>query len=131
MFRSGTPHLGADAAEAEELGIGDPIPAGRWVRGGVVQVAVGVGGLEIDISFEVVARDGNGEFQEGERGIRYGPGELEVGVKGVSKIDELSKLLMGVRGRAKTVIDVTEKEVGDSASVAAEEGLFHVPYKEA
>eukprot|EP00061_Rhincodon_typus_P002021 g16397.t1 len=41
------------------------------------------------------------------------------------------KLLMGARGGADAVIDVAEEEVGDGARVAAEEGLFHVPYKEA
>eukprot|EP00061_Rhincodon_typus_P008104 g30431.t1 len=41
-----------------------------------------------------VPRDGDGKVQEGEGGIRDGPGEFEVGVKGVGKVDELSKLLM-------------------------------------
>eukprot|EP00061_Rhincodon_typus_P008024 g30260.t1 len=67
--------------------------AGRWVRGGVVQVSVGVGGLEIDV-VEVVTRDEDGKVQEGEGGIGDGSGEFEVGVKGVSKVDELSKLLV-------------------------------------
>eukprot|EP00061_Rhincodon_typus_P008243 g30687.t1 len=74
--------LGADAAEAEELGIGDHILSGRWVRGGIVQVAVGVAGLEIDVSFRVFTRDGDREVQEGEGVIRDDPGEFEAGVKG-------------------------------------------------
>eukprot|EP00061_Rhincodon_typus_P004354 g22374.t1 len=87
---------------------------------GRFEVAVGVSGLEIDISFKVDTRDGNREVQEGERGIRDGPGELDVGVEGVSKVDELFKLLVRAQGGADTVIDVAEEEVGDSASVAAE-----------
>eukprot|EP00061_Rhincodon_typus_P002766 g18405.t1 len=63
--------------------------------------------------------------------IRDGSGELPVGVEGVSKVDELFELLMGTRGIADTVIDIMEKEVGNGASVAAEQGLFHVSYKEA
>eukprot|EP00061_Rhincodon_typus_P009526 g33099.t1 len=59
------PILGADA---EELGVGDHILAGRWVRGGLVQVGMGVGGLEIDVSLKAVTRDD--------------PGELEIVVKG-------------------------------------------------
>eukprot|EP00061_Rhincodon_typus_P003877 g21198.t1 len=92
---------------------------------------MGVGGLEIDISFQVLTRDGDREGQEGGRGIRDGPGEIKVGVKGVSKVDELFELLVGAQGGTDTVIDVTEEEVGDGASVASEEGLFHVTYKEA
>eukprot|EP00061_Rhincodon_typus_P018218 g47307.t1 len=122
--------LGADAAEAEELGIGDCILAGGWVRGGIAQLAVGVGWLEIDVGVEVVTRDGNGEVQEGEGGIGDGPGELKVGLKGVCKVDELFKLLMGARGSTDTVIDVAEEEVGDRAGVAAEKGLFHISYEE-
>eukprot|EP00061_Rhincodon_typus_P011016 g35714.t1 len=41
------------------------------------------------------------------------------------------KLLVGVQGSADTVINVVEEEVGFRASVAAEEGLFHVSYEEA
>eukprot|EP00061_Rhincodon_typus_P006063 g26297.t1 len=67
------PILGADVAEAEELGVGDRLLAGRWVRGGVVRVAVEVNELEIDVGFEAVTRDGDREVQEGERGIRDGP----------------------------------------------------------
>eukprot|EP00061_Rhincodon_typus_P010708 g35211.t1 len=101
---------GADAVEVEELGLGDHIFAGKWVRGGVVQVAVGVGGLEIDVGVEAVTRDGNREVQEGDRGIRVGLGELEVGVKGVSKVDELFKLPVGAQGSADTVINLAEEE---------------------
>eukprot|EP00061_Rhincodon_typus_P001272 g14265.t1 len=60
---------GACAAEVKELGIGDRIFAGRWVRGGAFYVAVGVGRLEMDIGFQVVSRD----VQEGESGIIDGP----------------------------------------------------------
>eukprot|EP00061_Rhincodon_typus_P013956 g40669.t1 len=80
------------------------------MRGGVAQVGIGIGGLEIDVSVEAVTRDGDGEAQEGERSIRDGPGEVEVGVKDVSKVDELFKLLMGARGGADTIIDVAEEE---------------------
>eukprot|EP00061_Rhincodon_typus_P007221 g28702.t1 len=52
-----------------------------------------------------VTRFGDGEVKDGEEGIRDGPGELKVGVKGVSKVDELFKLLMGTRGSIDTVID--------------------------
>eukprot|EP00061_Rhincodon_typus_P011185 g36020.t1 len=57
-----------------------------------------------------VTRDGDGEVQ-GEGDIRDGPGEFEVGVRGVSKVDELFNLLMGARGSANTVINVAEEEV--------------------
>eukprot|EP00061_Rhincodon_typus_P001178 g13955.t1 len=58
-------------------------------------------------------------------GNRDGDREVKVGVEDVSKVDELFKLLVGARGCADTVINITEEEVGDGASVAAEEGLFH------
>eukprot|EP00061_Rhincodon_typus_P006981 g28189.t1 len=67
------------------------------------------------------------EVQEGEGGIGDGPDELEVGVKGVTKVNELSKLLVGSRGSIDTAIDVAEEEM-DSASVSAEKGLFHCTY---
>eukprot|EP00061_Rhincodon_typus_P003608 g20509.t1 len=92
---------------------------------------MGVGGLEIDIGFVAVTRDGDREVQEREGGIGESPGEFEVVVTGVSKVDELFELLVGAGGGADTVIVITEEEVGDGASVAAEEGLFHVSYKEA
>eukprot|EP00061_Rhincodon_typus_P009248 g32600.t1 len=76
-----------------------------------------------------VTRDGDGEVQEGVGVIRDGSGEFEVGVEGVSKIDELFKLLVGAGGSIDTVIEVMVEEVGNQASVAAEEGLFHVSYK--
>ena len=41
--------LRADAAETEELREGDRVLAGSWVRRGIVQVAVGVGGFVINI----------------------------------------------------------------------------------
>eukprot|EP00061_Rhincodon_typus_P013303 g39596.t1 len=72
---------------------------------------MGVGGFEIDVGVEAVTRDGDGEVQEGEGGIGDGPGEFEVGVKGVSKVDELFKLFVGARGSANAVIDVAEEEV--------------------
>eukprot|EP00061_Rhincodon_typus_P006271 g26737.t1 len=84
---------------------------GRWVRRGVAQVAVGVGGLEIDVSFEAVNRIGDGELQEGEGCMGDGPGEFEVGVKRFSKIDELFNLLIVARGSTDTVIDVMEEEM--------------------
>eukprot|EP00061_Rhincodon_typus_P006221 g26623.t1 len=56
---------------------------------------------------------------------------LGLGVKAIGKVDELFKLLVGARGSANTVINVAEEEVGDRATVAVEEGLFHVPYEEA
>eukprot|EP00061_Rhincodon_typus_P017549 g46285.t1 len=65
----------------DEFGVRDRILAGRWVRGGVVRVAVGVGGLEINVGVEVFTTDGDREVQEGEGDIRDGPGEFEVGVK--------------------------------------------------
>eukprot|EP00061_Rhincodon_typus_P018476 g47656.t1 len=74
---------------------------------------------------------GNEEVQEEGGGVRNGPGEFEVRVKDVVEVDELFKLLVGARGGADTVINVAEEEVGDGASVALEEGLFHVSYKEA
>eukprot|EP00061_Rhincodon_typus_P013296 g39585.t1 len=112
----------------EELGVKDRILAEGWVRGGVVKVALRVGGSEIGVGIEMVARDGRGAVQEGEGGIVDGPGEFEVRVKGVGKVDELFKLI-GARGSADTVISVAEEEVRDDASVTAEEGLFHISYK--
>eukprot|EP00061_Rhincodon_typus_P000200 g10884.t1 len=85
----------------------------------------------MEIGFQAVARDGNREIQEGERGIRDGPDELQVGVEGVGEVDELVELLVGAQCGTDTVIDVMEEEVGLRASVATEEGLFHVTYKEA
>eukprot|EP00061_Rhincodon_typus_P019188 g9757.t1 len=82
----------------------------------------------MDVGFQVVARDGNKEVQEGERGIRDGPGELKLGVEGFGEVDELFDLLVGARGGVNTVINVTEEEVVFRASVATEEGLFHVTY---
>eukprot|EP00061_Rhincodon_typus_P006117 g26416.t1 len=58
--------VGADVAVAEELGVGDHILAGGWVRGGVVLVAVGVNGFEIDVGVEAVTRDGDRDVPEGE-----------------------------------------------------------------
>eukprot|EP00061_Rhincodon_typus_P002783 g18448.t1 len=52
-------------------------------------------------------------------------------MKGVSKVDELFKLLVGTRGSADTILSVAEQEVGDSASGTAEKGLFHISYEEA
>eukprot|EP00061_Rhincodon_typus_P001598 g15243.t1 len=66
-----------------------------------------------------------------EREVLEISGELKVGVEGVNEVDELLKLLVRARGSADTVIDVTEEEVGFRASVASEEGLFHVSYEEA
>eukprot|EP00061_Rhincodon_typus_P007346 g28954.t1 len=59
-----------------------------------------------------VTRDGDGEVQEGEGIIRDGPGEFEVGLKGVRKFDELFKLLVAARGSVNTVIGVAEEEMG-------------------
>eukprot|EP00061_Rhincodon_typus_P018413 g47579.t1 len=74
-------NLGANLAEAEpeELGVRDRILGGGWARGGAVKVAMGVGGFEIDVGAEMVTRYGDREVQEGEGGIRDGPGEFEVG----------------------------------------------------
>eukprot|EP00061_Rhincodon_typus_P011297 g36207.t1 len=72
---------------------------------------MGVGEFEIDVGAEVVTRDGDREVQEGEGGIRDGPGEFEVGVEGVGKVDELFKLLMGAQGSTGTVINVAEEEM--------------------
>eukprot|EP00061_Rhincodon_typus_P005979 g26134.t1 len=52
------------------------------------------------------------EVQEGEESIGNGPGEFEVGVKCVRKVDELFELLVGARGGADTVIDIAEEEGG-------------------
>eukprot|EP00061_Rhincodon_typus_P016058 g44074.t1 len=67
-------------------------------------------GVGAAVSAETAIRYGDREFQEGEGGIRDGLGEFEVGVKGLSKVDELFKLLMGARGSVGTVIDVAEEE---------------------
>eukprot|EP00061_Rhincodon_typus_P005911 g25997.t1 len=72
------------------------------------------------LCFEAVTRDEDGEVQEGEGGIGDGPGAFEVGLTGVSKVNELFKLLVGARGGVNTVINVAE-----------EEGLFHISYEEA
>eukprot|EP00061_Rhincodon_typus_P007869 g29977.t1 len=61
-------------------------------------------------AMHVVTKGGDREVQEGERGIRDGPGEPEVEAKGVSKVDELFKLIMGAQGSADTAIDVAEEE---------------------
>eukprot|EP00061_Rhincodon_typus_P018010 g46988.t1 len=100
--------LGADAVEAEELGLRDLILTGRWVRGFVVKIAMGVSGFEIDVGVEMVTRDGDGDVQEEEGGIGDGPGEFVVGVKGA---DELFKLLLGAQGSANTVINIAEEEM--------------------
>eukprot|EP00061_Rhincodon_typus_P006772 g27761.t1 len=55
-----------------------------------------------------VTKDGDREGQEREGGVRRGLGEFQVGVKGVSKVNELFKLLMGAE--ADTVIKVEEEE---------------------
>eukprot|EP00061_Rhincodon_typus_P017634 g46410.t1 len=52
---------------------GRGVGAGAWVRAGVVQVAVGISGLENGVGVEVVTRDGDGEGQEGDGGIGDGP----------------------------------------------------------
>ncbi|GCC28386.1 hypothetical protein chiPu_0006816 [Chiloscyllium punctatum] len=65
------------------------------------------------------------EVQEGEGGFGVGPGDLEVRVEGV---DELFNLRVGARGGTDTVIDVVA-EMGDGASVFAEEELFRVSTK--
>eukprot|EP00061_Rhincodon_typus_P007816 g29880.t1 len=70
-----------------------------------------VGGFEIDVGVEAVTRDGDGEVQEVEGGIRDGPSEFVVGVK----VDELFMLLMGARGSADTVINVAKEEMRDGA----------------
>eukprot|EP00061_Rhincodon_typus_P002957 g18911.t1 len=86
----------------------------------------------MDVTVVAVTRHEDREVQEREGGIRDGLGEFEVDVKGVSKVDELFKLLMVARGSADSVIDVAEEELmGDNVSVAAEEGLFHISYEEA
>eukprot|EP00061_Rhincodon_typus_P012536 g38325.t1 len=108
---------GADVVEVEEFGVWDRIFVRAWVRGGVVKVSMGVGGFEVNVDAESVAGDG--------------PGEFEVGVKGVGEVDELFELLMGVRGSTDAVINIAEEEVTDGASVTVEEGLFYVSYREA
>eukprot|EP00061_Rhincodon_typus_P015416 g43074.t1 len=100
--------VGGYVAELDELEVRDHILAGDRVRGGVAQVAMGVGGFEIDIRVELVTGDGEG-------GIGDGPGEFEVGVNGVSKVDELFKLVMEARGRA------------DSYQCHGGKGRFFVP----
>eukprot|EP00061_Rhincodon_typus_P008041 g30297.t1 len=57
-----------------------------------------------------IVGDGDGEVQEVGRGNGDGPGEFEVGVKGVDKVDELFKLLMRAQGNADIVINVVEEE---------------------
>eukprot|EP00061_Rhincodon_typus_P007954 g30140.t1 len=122
--------LGSDAVVAE-LGVWDHIFAGGRVIGGVVEVAVGVDGFETDIGANSVGGDGDGEVQEGEGGVRDGPGEFEVRVKGVGEVDELFELFVGARSSTNTVINVVEEEVRAGANVTAEEGLFHVSHEEA
>eukprot|EP00061_Rhincodon_typus_P006752 g27732.t1 len=58
----------------------------------------------------MVIRDGDREAQEVGGGIGNGPGEFEVGVKGVSKADELFKLLVGAQGSTGAVINVAKEE---------------------
>eukprot|EP00061_Rhincodon_typus_P007078 g28383.t1 len=92
---------------------------------------MGISVFEIDIGVEVVTRDGDRGVQEGEGGIGDGPGEFEVGARGVSKVDELFKLLMGAQGSADTIINVMEDKMRDGAGVPVEKGLFQISYEEA
>eukprot|EP00061_Rhincodon_typus_P006067 g26306.t1 len=81
-----------------------------------VEVEVDVDELGEWIAFlQEVARDGDGEDQEGEGGVRDGPGEFEVGMKDVGEVDELFVLLVGARGSTDTVINVAEEEMRDGA----------------
>eukprot|EP00061_Rhincodon_typus_P015067 g42536.t1 len=74
---------------------------------------------------------GDKEVQEREGGIRDGPGEFEVGVKGASKVDEMFKLLLGldVHGEDEVleagelkVLEAVE-DVGTILNVAGVPGL--------
>ncbi|GCC35379.1 hypothetical protein chiPu_0013862 [Chiloscyllium punctatum] len=77
----------------------------------------------------LVAGEGDAEVQEGEEGDQDGPGEFEVKMNGVGEVDKLFNLLIGAQGSTNTVFDVGK--IGDGASVAVEDGLFHVPDEEA
>eukprot|EP00061_Rhincodon_typus_P017654 g46443.t1 len=73
----------------------------KGVGGGVKMVGVGA---------EIVTGDGDREIQKGVGGVRDDQHNFEVGVKGVSKVDEVFKLLMGARSSTDTVIHVAEEE---------------------
>eukprot|EP00061_Rhincodon_typus_P019025 g48458.t1 len=83
----------------------------------------------MDAGGELVSRDGDGEVQEGDGGVRNCLDEFEDGVEGVGKVDELLKLVAGARGSNDAVINIVEKEARDCAGVFV--GLFHKSYKEA
>eukprot|EP00061_Rhincodon_typus_P011105 g35883.t1 len=85
----------------------------------------------MDVGAKSVAGDGGREVQEGEGGIRDGPGEFQIRVKDVGEVDELFKLLVGLPSSTDAVIKVVEEEVRDGASVPAEQELFHISYEEA
>eukprot|EP00061_Rhincodon_typus_P013628 g40131.t1 len=85
----------------------------------------------MDVGGESVSRDGDGEVQEQERGVRNSPGEFEGRVEGAGEVDELLVFLVEARGHTEIVIDIAEKEVRDGVGVVVEEGLFHKSYIEA
>eukprot|EP00061_Rhincodon_typus_P015832 g43735.t1 len=120
--------LGADVMEAEELRVWDNIFAGGWEGGGVVEVVVGVIGLEMDVGGESVPGEGDGDVQEVRGGVGNSPGEFDGGVDDVGDVDELLKLLMGAKGSSDAVINEREKWVRDSAGVVVEGELFHEFY---
>eukprot|EP00061_Rhincodon_typus_P016185 g44263.t1 len=73
--------------------------------------------LDAEVDGVVFTGDGDGEVQEGEGDVGDGPGEFEVRVKGVRKVDQLFKLLIGARDSANTLINVAEEVVRDGAGV--------------
>eukprot|EP00061_Rhincodon_typus_P018941 g48335.t1 len=61
--------------------------------------------------FLVMGSDyGDGEDQDGEGGIRNGPGELDSKVEGVGEVDKLLELLVGAQNSTDVVINMEEKE---------------------
>eukprot|EP00061_Rhincodon_typus_P017607 g46376.t1 len=49
-------------------------------------------------------------IQEGDGGVRNGPGEFEGAVEGVGEVADLFEFLAGARGSSDTVTNVVERE---------------------
>eukprot|EP00061_Rhincodon_typus_P009198 g32501.t1 len=64
----------------------------------------------MDVTGELVFRDGDGVVQEGKGGVRNGPDEFEGKLEGVGEVHELLELLAGARGSTNAIINITEKE---------------------
>eukprot|EP00061_Rhincodon_typus_P015048 g42505.t1 len=79
---------------------------------------MGVSGFEIDVDAQSVAGDGDREVQEGEGGVRDGPGEFEVEMKSVDEVDILhSKDSKNCRCWSQSQYSVELEEHGRSDSI--------------